>query len=182
MEANQPPWPTRWLMTDERIGKSLWEAIDRLPPGAGIVFRHYSLAEGQRRQLGRQVAEQARQRELVLAIAGCRHLADELGAAIVHRPDRPGKLPCSMAVHDARQAQAAREEGAVLAFVAPVFATRSHPATSALGPDQAVMLARKIQCPAIALGGMDEERFRALDAGYPGAFHGFAGIDCWLRT
>jgi len=169
-------------MTDERIGGQLWEAIDRLPLGSGIVFRHYSLAEGERRNLGLQIAERARQGSLLLAVASSRQLANELDAALVHRPDRPGSLPCSMAVHDTHQARAACEGDAVLAFIAPVFATQSHPAARALGPELAAMLAHETGGLAIALGGMDEERFRALDAARPGAFHGYAGIDCWLRT
>jgi hypothetical protein len=35
-------------------------------------------------------------------------------------------------------------------------------------------------CPAIALGGMNAERFAELDAAFSGSFHGYAGIDCWL--
>ena len=42
MAANQPPWPREWLMTDERMGDRLWEAIDGMPPGSGVVFRHYA--------------------------------------------------------------------------------------------------------------------------------------------
>jgi thiamine-phosphate pyrophosphorylase len=169
-------------MTDERIGDRLWAAIDRLPPGGGIVFRHYGLVEEERLALGWRIAEQARQRGLLLAVSGSRQLAEELGAALAHRPDRRGSLPCSMAVHDERQAHAARRAGAALAFIAPICPTRSHPGALALGPERAAQLARAAGCPAIALGGMDEERFRSLDAAYPGAFHGFAGIDCWLRT
>jgi hypothetical protein len=42
------------------------------------------------------------------------------------------------------------------------------------------LLARKLDCPAIALGGMNAARFNALEQAYPGQFYGFAGIDCWL--
>ena len=38
MAANQSLWPREWLMTDERIGERLWEAVDGLPPGAGVVL------------------------------------------------------------------------------------------------------------------------------------------------
>ena len=42
MTDRQRPWPRAWLMTDERMGERLWEAIDRLPvKHSGIVFRHY---------------------------------------------------------------------------------------------------------------------------------------------
>ena len=37
MEARQQSWPRIWLMTDERMGDSLWDAVARLPDGAGIA-------------------------------------------------------------------------------------------------------------------------------------------------
>lgn len=181
MAPNQPPWPRFWLMTDERIGKRLWDAIDALPANAGVVFRHYSLAERERRELGLRVAEAARRSGLMLAVAGSRRLADELGADLVHNTDEAGTLPISVAVHDRVQAEEAREAGAALAFVAPVFPTRSHPRAGHLGAEEAAVLARIAACPAIALGGMDAERFGELQAATSGAFYGYAGIDCWLR-
>ena len=180
MAANQPPWPRDWLMTDERIGDRLWGAIDRLPDGSGIVFRHYSLDEEDRRALGRRVAEAARRQGLVLAVAGSARLAEELKAVMVHNPDTPTALPISLAVHDQAQADAARRAHAALVFVGPVNTTRSHPGAAALGPAEAARLAAIAKCPAIVLGGMNAARFARLDAAFPGAFHGYAGIDCWL--
>lgn len=177
MTANQPPWPREWLMTDERMGDRLWEAVERLPPGAGIILRHYRLDNAERLALGLRLAKRASERSLVVGAAGSRQLAAEIGAALVHNPDRPGALPWSMAVHDKVQAEAAK--GAGLVFVAPVFATRSHPDSPALGISRAADLAALASCPAIALGGMDKSRFRALKER---GFYGYAGIDCWLRT
>ena len=182
MAANQPPWPREWLMTDERIGDQLWDVVESLPAGAGIVFRHYSLVQSQRLELGAMLARRAKERDLVLAVAGSRRLAETLDAAVVHNPDVSGSLPSSMAVHDEREARAAREAGAVLAFIAPVFLTRSHAGAPALGTDRALALARIAGCPAIALGGMDRLRFAQLESAHPGAFHGYAGIDCWLKN
>lgn len=181
MSANQPEWPRFWLMTDERIGERLWAAIDRLPSGeGGIVFRHYGLSDAQRLTLGLRVAEVARARDLLLAVAASRVLAGLLGAALVHNPREPGSLPCSIAVHDAQQARAAGAGGAALVFVAPVHSTRSHPGRPPLGPARAAELAGVAGRPAIALGGMDAARFALLETQFPGAFHGYAGIDCWL--
>ena len=59
-------------------------------------------------------------------------------------------------------------------FVSPIFATRSHPGGKVLGPARAQRIARKLRVPAIALGGMDAERFRGLDW-----FYGWAAIDAW---
>jgi thiamine-phosphate pyrophosphorylase len=164
-------------MTDERLGDRLWDAVDGLPAGGGIIFRHYSLVEADRVELGLELARRAGERGLVFGVAGSRKLAEQLGAALVHNPKGPGELPASMAVHNEAEARAAREAGAALAFIAPVFMTRSHPDRPALGADRAVELAALAGCPAIALGGMDEVRFGAL--GERG-FYGYAGIDCWL--
>ena len=179
MAANQPQWPREWLMTDERLGDRLWEAVDRLPGGAGIIFRHYHLGISDRLALGTELARRASERKLLLGVAGSRQLAERLGAALLHNPDQPGDLPCSMAVHNEIEARAANEAGAALAFIAPVHATKSHPGRPPLGAERAAELAALAGCPAIALGGMDESRFLALREH---GFHGFAGIDCWLRT
>jgi thiamine-phosphate pyrophosphorylase len=182
MAANQPKWPREWLMTDERLGERLWDAIDALPQGAGIVFRHYRVTGEARLELGSRVAERARARDLLFAVAGSTELAEKLGAALVHNPDAGGRLPISLAVHDEPQAALARSAGAALALVGPVHPTRSHPGAPVLGPDRAAALARLAGCPAIALGGMDIERFARLKSAHPGAFHGYAGIDCWLEN
>jgi thiamine-phosphate pyrophosphorylase len=182
MEARQTPWPRAWLMTDERLGDRLWEALGNLPEGAGgVVFRHYSLGEAERLALGREVAAIAEARGLTLAVAGSSGLAEQLGAQLVHNPDVAGSLPLSMAVHDEREAKAANKAGASFVFVSPVFSTRSHPEQAALGVDRALALAELAGCLAIALGGMDAERFGALQVATSDAFHGYAGIDCWLR-
>jgi len=178
VDKSQKPWPREWLMTDERIGERLWEALAHVPAGTGgVVLRHYGLGVADRERLGHEVASIARARGLMLAVGRDERLAHRLGASLVHNPARAvGGLPFSLSVHDERQAQAARAAGAALVFVSPVYPTRSHPERPALGVDEAIRLAAIAGCPAIALGGMDELRFHRLDA----AFHGYAGIDCWL--
>jgi len=183
MAVNQPSWPRQWLMTDERIDDRLWEAIDRLPFGnGGIVFRHYSLAGDERTKLGERIATAAAERELVLAVAGGALLAERLDAALLHNPDRPTRLPVSLSVHDEAEVGKAHELAAALAFVSPVYGTRSHPGAPYLGVERAARLARQFGGPAIALGGMNAARFDDLEQVYPGLFHGFAGIDCWLDS
>ena len=168
-------------MTDERIGNRLWEALDRLPRGrGGIVFRHYSLESNQRALLGAKIAAVAEARQLVFAIAGSASLAEHLGAALAHNPDESSSLALSFPVHNEADAERTQKLGAALAFISPVFGTRSHPGSPALGRERAASLARQLSCPAILLGGMDQARFDALEQAYPNLFHGFAGIDCWL--
>ena len=178
MAANQPLWPRDWLMTDERMGERLWEAIGRVPAGTGgIVFRHYSLEPQERLELGKRIAEVAHARKLVLAVAADPLLAERLGAQLVHNPLVRSRLPVCRSIHDEPEARAAVEEGAALAFVSPIYPTRSHPNAPALGPERAARLAKLAGCPAIALGGMTFGRFWELG----GDFHGWAGIDAWLQ-
>jgi thiamine monophosphate synthase len=178
MDARQQSRPRIWLMTDERMGDRLWGAVDRLPDGAGIVFRHYSLPADRRNELASRIAEMAKKRDLTLAIAGDVELARRAGAQLVHNPtaDAAG-LAWSRSVHNLAAAEAAR--GAALVFVSPVFATRSHPGQEPLGPELAVQLAQAAGVPAIALGGMDARKFAQLERE---GFYGWAGIDAWLRT
>jgi thiamine-phosphate pyrophosphorylase len=165
-------------MTDERMGERIWEAIARVPAGTGgIVFRHYSLGPEERLELGRRVAVLATERKLTLAVGRDPALAEQLGAQLVHNPRQATDLPLSMSVHDEREAQAARDAGADLVFVSPVYPTRSHPGSTPLGAERAAKLATIAGCPAIALGGMTFGTYWELGP----AFHGWAGIDAWLE-
>ena len=170
--------PRLWLMTDERLGDRLWEAIDRLPQGkAGIVFRHYKTEQKARLVLARRVAALCGGRQLTLSVARDVNLASDLDAGLVHNPTQAtGRMPFSRAVHSIHEATAARDEGAALIFIAPVYATRSHPDRKPLGVEAAIQLAAAAGVPAIALGGLNRERFAPLQD----TFHGWAAIDAWL--
>jgi thiamine-phosphate pyrophosphorylase len=166
------PLPRRWLMTDERMGAALWGALARLPRGSGVVLRHYSLPPAQRRALGERVARIARKRRLVVVTAGASRLVREVvGRHGRHR----GALTAP--VHSRREAVAAVRAGAGLLFVSPVHVTRSHPGAHALGRARLGLMIRGLNTPVVALGGMDERRWRALR---PLGVHGWAGIDAWL--
>jgi thiamine-phosphate pyrophosphorylase len=174
--------PTIWLFTDERLGGSgardaLWHAVGKLPRGAGVVFRHYSLAPGDRADLLSRIARLARRRGLLLV--GSRIAGAPDG---VHRPahaprarQTPNKLVTASA-HSRREALAAFRAGADLVFLSPVFATNSHPGAPVLGPLRFGLAAHGLPGPVIALGGMDPKRARRLG---PLGAAGYAGIDCW---
>ncbi len=163
--------PRLWLMTDERMGEGLWRAVRRLPRGGGIVFRHYATPSAERQRLFARLLRVARARGLVLVRAGDVAMRGEMGA---HKARGAGLV--TWPVHDAREARVARRLGADVAFVSPVFATRSHPGTAVLGAARAGALARGLPMARIALGGMDAQRFRRLRG-----FDGWAAIDAWLR-
>jgi len=169
MPARQP-LPRLWLMTDERLGDGLLDAVARLPAGAGVVFRHYSLEEVARRSLFEQV--RAAHPGLLL-LAGPAELADRWGADGSHGPG-PGAGLRTTPAHDLAEIRAAEAAGAALIFLSPVFATRSHPEARPLGAGGFARLAAQTRLPVIALGGMTPKRAETLVGAY-----GWAGIDAW---
>jgi thiamine-phosphate pyrophosphorylase len=174
MPARQP-LPRLWLITDERQGDGLLGTVARLPAGAGILFRHYSLPEVARRDLFERVRAAAPGPVL---LAGPAEQALAWGADGSHGPG-PGRGLRSAPVHDFAQIRAAERAGAGLLFLSPVFATRSHPGARTLGLARFAWLARRTPLPVIALGGMNPARGRRL-ASF-GAY-GWAGIDAWARS
>ena len=93
MTARQTAWPHTWLMTDERLGARLWEAIDRLPENSGVVFRHYALGPVERLSLADKVASTCRSRGFALAVAADADLARVVGADLIHNPPVPTDRP-----------------------------------------------------------------------------------------
>jgi thiamine-phosphate pyrophosphorylase len=172
MVRRHPP-PRVWLMTDERLGDGLLAAIERLPRGGGIVFRHYSLPEAERRPLFDQVKAMARHRRLMLLLSGAAPQARAWGADGSHGRGR-GTGFRSAPVHNLSEIRAAERAGADLLFLSPVHATRSHPGAAPLGAARFTLLARQTRLPVVALGGMNTERAQDLRGAY-----GWAGIDAW---
>ncbi|MBX3593616.1 thiamine phosphate synthase [Sphingomonas sp.] len=176
MRARQSPRPPRqlprqWLFTDPRLTVDPRVIARRLPIGTGIVMRHYDWPIDVRRQLFRDLRAIARQRRLVLVVAGKERLGP--GAAGRHGRHR-GALTAP--VHSRREAMTAIRAGAKLVFASPVHATRSHPGARPLGRLGLALLIRDLPIPVVALGGMDARRWRALR---PLDVHGWAGIDAW---
>lgn len=169
--------PRLWLMTDERLGDTLIPAVERLPRGAGIVFRHYSLPEGTRRALFNRIRSAARRRGLLLLLGGPDWQSRAWGADGSHGRGRGSGLR-STPVHDLAEIRAAERDNADFLFLSPVLPTRSHPRAPVLGLEGFARLARRTRLPVIALGGVNQESADGLLAA--GAY-GWAGIDAWTR-
>ena len=167
MQRRQP-LPRLWLMTDERQAERLWEALERLPRGGGVVFRHYATPPPERRRIWERLRRVAARRGLVPVCAG----APLPGARGVH--NRRGRGIKTASAHNLRELRAAEKAGADLVFLSPVFATRSHPGEPALGAGRFAILAHQAKVPVVALGGMDAQKGRGLRGAY-----GWAGIDAW---
>ena len=149
--------PTLWLMTDERMGEALWAALDRLPRGSGVVFRHFATTPAERAAIFTRLARVAARRRLIVVRAG-------VTGQTLHL--HPG--------HSVREAIAARRRKADVILVSPVYPTRTHPGARALGPLRAATIARAAGIPAIALGGMTRARFKRMKSL---GFAGWAAID-----
>lgn len=172
------PLPRLWMMTDERQGEGLFEALERLPESSGVVFRHYSLVPEERRRLFDRIASVAKPRNVTLTIAGEPALAEEWGADGSHGPPHRQRshLLRSSPVHDLDELQAAERAGADFVFASPVFPTRSHPGAATLGPEGLRSLVERAQVPVIALGGMTAARAEQLSGT---GIYGWAAIDAW---
>jgi thiamine-phosphate pyrophosphorylase len=172
-----PKLPGAWLFTDERQGEALWAALERLPRGAGVVFRHYRCPD--RAALAARVRAVCRRRGLLFVVAGPPRLARAWRADGAHGAFA-GALTAP--AHDAAELVAARRAGARLAFLSPLFATRSHPGARPLGALRFARLARGARLAVAALGGVgagQARRLRQLGAvawGAIDAWHARAGV------
>lgn len=167
--------PQHWLMLDARLGARMLKAVRALPPHSAIVVRPQAMtAEQLHPAMLRRLRAIARARGHTLLHAG----RPAAGYDGVHNAQGPAQGFQSMAVHNARQAAAARRRGVDAALISPVHATRSHPDARGIGAARFAQLAQQSGTAAIALGGMTVARYRRLRS--HGA-HGWAAIDAWLK-
>lgn len=163
--------PPLALMTDARLGNPLGSAR-ALPRGAIVVVRARQTAR--LRMLAEAMIAMARTRGLIVlvsgeAVAGADgiHLAEaRTGEAAGWRARRPSLLVTG-SVHSLAALGKAQRMGLDAAFLAPVFATKSHPGRPALGAVRANLIARAARLPVFALGGIDA-RNAALLSGFCG--------------
>lgn len=163
------------LVTDEARLPDPTAAMQRLPAGAGVLLRHYGTPG--RTTLARRVAALARQRHLILLVAGADwRLAAAAGAHGVHLPEaiarrladpglrlwhRRGHL-LTVAAHDPAALARAARLGADAALLSPVFPTASHPGAPTLGALRFALWAGRAALPVLALGGVNHTTARSL--------------------
>jgi thiamine-phosphate pyrophosphorylase len=161
--------PPLWLFTDSRRLPDPLPSVARLPRGlAGVVFRHDDHPD--RERLGRDLARICRARRLALVVAGDTRLAAALRAGVHLRGGRwPGPLRVGGLVTSSAHGQAdlrrAARSGARLAFLAPVFATDSHPGAPSLGVARWSGLVLSAPIAVAALGGITGASVRRLPPG-----------------
>jgi thiamine-phosphate pyrophosphorylase len=167
--------PALVLMTDARLKNPLG-AARALPRGSIVVVRAREAVR--LRMLAEAMIAIARTRGLIVLVAGEAvqgadgiHLPQaRLGEAPAWRARRPSLL-ITASVHSHAALGKAQRFGVDAAFLAPVFATKSHPGRAALGAVRANLIARAARIPLYALGGID-----ARNAARLGGFCGIAAV------
>jgi thiamine-phosphate pyrophosphorylase len=159
---------------------------ERLPRGAGIVFRHFGASDAEVQ--GRRLAAIARRRGLTLLVGADPQLAARIGAAGVHLPERQARLAgplhrrrrgwiVTVAAHSLPAARKGLAHGAHAVVLSPAFESRSPSAGRPLGPLRLAQLVRAGARPAYALGGITAANARRLlGAGVIGV----AAVDAFL--
>lgn len=146
--------PRQWLIADSRFGDGLWRALDRLPPGSGVLVLLHDLSPRERNRMLRRLRRRA-------AVGAFRIVDETRRAARVHN------------LRDLRRALLARTS---LILLSPLHPTGSHPEWKPLPRMRAAAYARLGRRKLLALGGMDERRFRRIQRL---GFVGWAGISAF---
>ncbi len=153
-----------------------------LPPGSIILLRDYDHTG--RAALARSLRAATRARRQILLVAGDVALARAVRADGVHLPEymlrryRPrGFRLVTAACHSRAALKRAADMGVDMAFVSPVFATRSHAGARSLGVHRFSRLIRDAGLPVAALGGITPTTAKKL---HTFNLAGVAAIDGFL--
>ena len=160
------------------------EAVaERLPQGAGIVYRPFGAADAVER--GLRLVDIARRRGLLLLAGADPVLAEAIGAHGLHLPQRLAETAAGIrlahpawrvtaAAHDMEAAQAAGRAGVEAVVVSPVFPSNSPSAGAPLGVEGLAAIAAGASLPVYALGGINA---KTADALVGAGVYGLAGIE-----
>ena len=148
------------------------EAVaERLPRGAGLVFRAFGAADAEAR--GRRLRAIADAQGLILLVGADEILADAIGADGVHLPERArASAPAlrarrpdgliTVAAHDLNAVRAASALDVDALVVSPVFNSNSPSAGLPLGIEGLIALVAATDKPIYALGGIRAQTAESL--------------------
>jgi thiamine-phosphate pyrophosphorylase len=170
--------PRIWLMTDPRYGAHLLRAIQALPHGSGVIFRHYDLSAGDRMRLFQAVRRICRRRGHRLLLAKPIETARYIDVDGWHNSFGSKAGIRSASVHNMRELRAAYRQNADLILLSPVRKTATHPDAAVLGANGLRRIASAARSPIaiIALGGMNRQN-AAIYGGR--IINGWAAIDAF---
>ena len=171
--------PNLLFFTDPARVASPEAVAERLPRGAGIVFRAFGAKDAV--EQGRRLRAIADARGLILLAGADPALAKTIGADGLHMPQRlVGEVSglrarhsddlITAAAHDLAAVQAAEQAGADALIVSPVFPSNSPSAGQPLGVEGLKALVAATPLPVYALGGVRADTIGQL------AGSGIAGI------
>lgn len=176
------PLPKLLFVTDRARTPDPEAIAERLPRGAGIVFRAFGAPDAKAQ--AECLAAIARRRGLIvlagadesLAVDGL-HLPERMIARLPRLRARHPKWIITAAAHSGRAIRAARRADAVL--VSPVFESASPSAGRPLTPHRLARLVRLSPVPVYALGGVNMKNARRLLAT---GVYGIAAVEAFART
>jgi thiamine-phosphate pyrophosphorylase len=175
--------PVAWFVVDPDRTPDPSAIAQRLPRGAGVIFRHFGRPQALDQAL--KLARIARRRGLVLLIGADEALAAKAKADGVHLPERmsggvrrlKARRPhwiVTVAAHS--PAALRRASGADAAVLSTVFESRSPSAGRPIGVVRLSALAHASDTPVIALGGVTSSTARRLGGS---SVAGFAAVDAF---
>jgi len=185
--APKRPLPPLLFLTDPGRTPDPVAVAERLPRGAGVVYRGFGAADAP--ETAARLAEVAEVRGLVLLIGVVEGLAKACGARGLHLPERMiHRVPeirraypdwvVTVAAHDVGALGQAAEAGADAALLSTVFHSQSPSAGPALGADLFGRMVAGAGLPVYALGGIDD--FNASHLADSGAV-GIAAVEGVIR-
>jgi len=177
--------PPLLFLTDPERTPQPWEQAGRLPPGAGVVLRGFG--RDSERATGERLGKVCRERRLTLLVGADEALAEAIGAAGLHLPERDlGRAPAvrmrrpdwliTGAAHSQAELDRAALAGVDAVLLSPVFASASPSAGAPLGVDRFQAWVKGARVPVYALGGVTATTAPALAASRACGLAGVSGI------
>ena len=169
LNARFPALPPLILMTDQLRLRDPIAVARVLPKGAAIILRHTDADA--RASLAECLIRIARERALLMLVAGDAALAARLGCDGLHLPEarapeaahwkalHPSWL-ITAAAHSARGVGTAARSRCDAVLLAPAFPTRSHIERAAFGVSRFRFVAERAALPIYALGGVNAQTVR----------------------
>ena len=162
--------PPLLFFTDPVRTPRPWETAERLPAGAGVVYRHFGATDALETAL--RLRDVTARRDLRLLIGLDAGLADAVGADGVHLPERALDQAAGLAKAQPHWLLTGAAHGAAAlvhtvpldaVVISPVFAAGGVSSlTSALGLPAFIALVHVAPVPVYALGGINTQTARSL--------------------
>ncbi len=155
--------PGLLFFTDPERAPNPEAVAERLPTGAGIVYRAFGSSDAV--EQGRRLRAIAEARGLLLLVGAHANLAEGVGAHGLHMPERlVREIPrlraehprwlITVAAHDLAAVAAAEQAGADAVVASPVFPSNSPSAGEPLGVEGLRSFVEATSLPVYALGGV----------------------------